>query len=92
MSKTHPSCCLCSQEQVRWELGQELAQAQRCSANTDGLQGHVQLRISWESPSQQRSLDEEGLDERGPKDKRSEVGGVWEQMNGMQRRKFRGSL
>ena len=42
---------------MRWELGQELAQAQKCSANTEGLQGHVQPRIPWESPSQQESLN-----------------------------------
>lgn len=92
MSKTHPSYCLWSQEQVRWELEQELVQAQRCSANTDGLQDHVQPRISWESHSQQKSLDEEGLEERGPNSKRSEAGGVWEQMNGTQSRKSKGSL
>lgn len=76
MSKTRPSSCLWSQEQVRWELGRELVQAQKCSANTDGLQGHMQPRISWESPSQQQSLDEEGLEGRGPKSKRSEAGGI----------------
>ena len=40
-----------------------------------GLQGHVQPRIPWESPSQQESLNEEGLEERGPKSKRSELEG-----------------
>lgn len=60
---------------MRWELGQELAHAQKCSANTEGLQGHVQPRIPWESPSQQESLNEEGLEERRPKSKRSELEG-----------------
>lgn len=66
-------------------------QAWRRPGYPDGPQvPHAAQGIFGESPFHKKSLQEEGVQERGPKSKRSQARGAWRQVKGMESR-LRGS-